>query len=424
MKPSESVKRYDSEVRLYTNYAIKNIKTVCKNYGPRPVGSEAEAQAQEHMRKELETSCDTVTREEFKCSDKAFMAWVPLGAVLLILSVAAFTFGLPVISVALSAITLFLILAEFIFYKPVLDVFFPKKTSGNVIGVRKATGETKRRIIIAGHTDSAFEWTYTYHGGHNMVLTVILNAVLAILVNLGGGIYYTVISDGFYNGIIWTADGWSGSALALKILAIVSYVTVPLLVAGIFFTNYKRPVTGANDDLSGCFVSAGVVKFLSANDIKFENTEIVSMMVGGEEAGLRGTKAYMKSHAQEIKDEKDVQTIFIAFDTVREHEFMAIYDKDMTGVVKNDKRVANLLQTAAKNIGYDVPIKAIELGSTDAAAASQAGIAAAAFTAMDPSPARYYHTRLDTEDNLDPRSLEIGLKLALETVFLFDEQGI
>ncbi len=26
MKASESVERYDSEVRLYTNYAIKNIK--------------------------------------------------------------------------------------------------------------------------------------------------------------------------------------------------------------------------------------------------------------------------------------------------------------------------------------------------------------------------------------------------------------
>lgn len=420
MKPSESVKNYDSEARLYTNYAIKNIKTVCKNYGPRPVGSESETKAQEHILKEFESSCDTAVREEYKCSDKAFMAWVPLGAVLLILSAAAFTFGLPVVSVALSVLTLFFILGEFIFYKPVLDIFFPKKTSGNVIGVRKPTGETKKRIIFAGHTDSAFEWTYTYHGGHGAVLTIILSAIFAIIVNLGGGIYAIVINGGVnYNGLVWFGDN-----LIYKIIAVVTYVTVPFLVAAIFFTNYKRPVTGANDDLSGCFISAAVVKFMSANNIRFENTEVVAMAVGGEEAGLRGTKAYMKAHADEIKAEKDVQTVFVAFDTVREHDFMAIYDKDMTGVVKNDKRVAQLVQTAAKNVGYDVPVKAIELGSTDAAAASQAGIAATAFTAMDPSPARYYHTRLDTEDNLDPKSLEIGLKIALETAFLFDEQGI
>lgn len=416
MKASESVARYDSEVRLYTNYAIKNIKKVCKDFGPRPVGSEAEKNAQLHMKKELESSCDTVTREEYKCSDKAFMAWVPLGAVLILFSIVMLTLGIPVASLAASLVTLFIILAEFIFYKPVLDVFFPKKTSGNVIGVRKASGETKKRIIIAGHTDSAFEWTYTYHGGHNAVLTIILTAVIAILLDIGGSIY-ALIAD--VQGIVWTGDN-----LAMKIIAVVTYVTVPVICAAIVFTNYKRPVMGANDDLSGCFISAAVVKFLAANDIRFENTEVVAAMVGGEEAGLRGTKAYMKAHAQEFKDDKNVETIFVAFDTIREHEFMAIYDKDMTGVVKNDKRVAKLLQNAAKEVGYDVPIKAIELGSTDAAAASQAGIPAASFTAMDPAPARYYHTRLDTEDNLDPKTLEIGLKIALETVFDFDEKGI
>lgn len=415
MKSTESVARYDSEVRLYTNYAIKNIKTICKKFGPRPVGSESEKNAQEYLQKELETTCDTVTREEYKCSDKAFMAWVPMCAVLLIIGHLFFTLGLPVVSLAIAAFSLLLILAEFIFYKPVLDVFFPKKTSGNVIGVRKASGETKRRIILSGHTDSAFEWTFTYHGGRPAVLGVIITAVVAVLVLIGGGIYALVAGG---DGIVWTGDN-----LVLKILAVVSYVTVPILILGIFFTNYKRPVMGANDDLSGCMVSAGVLKFMEANNLRFENTEVCVIMAGGEEAGLRGSKAWAKAHAEEIKDE-GVETVFVSFDTVRENEFMAIYDKDMTGTVKNDIRVAKLVQQAAKNVGYDVPIKAIELGSTDAAAISQAGLAASAFTAMDPSPARYYHTRLDTEDNLDPKSIEIGLKIALETVYLFDEQGI
>lgn len=415
MKSNQSVERYDSEVRLYTNYALKHIKTICKSFGPRPVGGEAEAKAQEYLKNELSTTCDSVTREEFKCSDKAFMSWVPICAVLIIIGHLFFTLGLPVVSLALAAVSLFLIIAEFIFYKPVLDVFFPKKTSGNVLGVRKASGETKRRIILSGHTDSAFEWTFTYHGGRPAVMGVIITAVVAILVLVGGGIY-AVIAD---KGMVWTSDD-----VALKVLAVVSYVTVPILGVGIFFTNYKRPVMGANDDLSGCMVSAAVLKFMDANNIRFENTEVCAMMAGGEEAGLRGSKAWCKAHGQEIKDESDIETVFVSFDTIREHEFMAIYDKDMTGMVKNDVRVAKLLQQAAENVGFTVPIKAIELGSTDAAAASQAGIPAAAFTAMDPSPARYYHTRLDTEDNLDPKTMEIGLKIALETVFLFDEQGI
>lgn len=415
MKSTESVGNYNSEVRLYTNYAIKHIKNICKSFGPRPVGSESEKNAQEYMQKELQETCDTVTREEYKCSDKAFMSWVPIGAILLIASIALFTFGIPIVTLVLSCITLFLILAEFIFYKPVLDAFFPKKTSGYVIGTRKASGETKKRIILSGHTDSAFEWTYTYHGGHAAVAGIIVTAIITILLNIGGGIYAIIANE----EMVWTSDN-----IALKIIAVITYITVPVLIAAIFFSNYNRPVMGANDDLSGCMVSAAALKFMQANDIRFENTEIVALLAGGEEAGLRGSKAWAKAHAAEVKAEKDVETVFVTFDTIRESEFMSIYDKDMTGMVKNDPRVAKLVQTAAKNCGYDVPIKTIELGSTDAAAISQAGIPASAFVAMDPSPARYYHTRLDTEDNLEPKTLEAGLKIALETVFLFDEQGI
>ena len=64
------------------------------------------------------------------------------------------------------------------------------------------------------------------------------------------------------------------------------------------------------------------------------------------------------------------------------------------------------------------------LGSTDAAAASQAGIAAASLVAMDPSPARYYHTRLDKADILVPETIEKVIDIALQTVFDFDEAGI
>ena len=81
-------------------------------------------------------------------------------------------------------------------------------------------------------------------------------------------------------------------------------------------------------------------------------------------------------------------------------------------------------EAAAKNVGVDVPIGVIELGATDAAAMSQAGVPASALTAMDPTPARYYHTRLDTADNLAAPAIDLGVKVALETVFLYDEKGI
>lgn len=418
MKSYESIPNFEIKVREYTNYAIKSIKNVCKNFGPRPVGSDAEKQAQEYMQADLEKWCDSVKREEFKCSDKAFMAWVPIGSILLILNVLFFTLGLSAIAFALSALTLFFVLGEFIFYKPVLDMFFKKKTSGNVYGVRKATGETKKRIIISGHTDSAFEWTYTYKGGRPVVALIIGVAVVSILLGLGANIYAMVHFDGAFGSVVWG----QGGNLALRILAVVMYLTVPVLIAAINFCNYKNPVVGANDDLTGCFISCAVAKFLSDNNIRFENIEVAVLCAGGEEAGLRGSKAFAKANSAMLND--GVETVFVGLDTIRDIEFIKIYERDMTGVVKNDRRVAELIQQAAKNVGVEVPIGTIELGATDAAAMSRAGVAASALTAMDPTPARYYHTRLDTADNLSAPAIDLGVKVALETVFLYDEKGI
>ncbi len=419
MKANESIPNYDIKVREYTNYAIKSIKNVCKNFGPRPVGSEAEMKAQEYMQADLEKWCDEVKREEYKCSDKAFMAWVPIGAILIILNVLAFTLGINIAGLVLSCLALFFVLAEFIFYKPVLDVFFPKKTSGNVYGVRKASGEVKKRIILSGHTDSAFEWTYTYKGGRPVVVLIIVTAVIGILLGIAANIYGMIHFGGPVGSIVWGEQG----NLALKIIAVVMYITIPVFVMALKFCDYKRPVVGANDDLTGCFVSCAAAKFLSDNDIRFENTEVAVLCAGGEEAGLRGAKAFAKAN-YDMLHQDGVETIFVGFDTIRELDFLDIYEKDMTGMVKNDRRVAELIQSAAKTVGFDVPIGTIALGSTDAAAMSQAKVPASSIVAMDPTPARYYHTRLDDADNLSPQAIEAGVKIALETVFLYDTKGI
>ena len=201
-------------------------------------------------------------------------------------------------------------------------------------------------------------------------------------------------------------------------LSIISVCFIPVFLFCLLFYDPKRIVEGANDNLTGCYTAMAVPRFLQDHDIRFENTEVWVVCTGAEEAGLRGAKAFCKAHAEQFKNEKDVETVFVGFDTVRDYDFMAIYNKDMTGLVKNDDEVSQLLYEGAKIAGYDIPFK------TDAAALSQAGIKATSFAAMDPAPARYYHTRLDTHDNLDLKTIEAGVDICLETVFLFDEKGL
>ena len=158
------------------------------------------------------------------------------------------------------------------------------------------------------------------------------------------------------------------------------------------------------------------LRFLSQEKSTFLN------LSGAEEAGLRGSKSFVKNHPE--LQNKDIETVVMGVDTICEMDFMKIYSKDMNGLTKNDERVAKLIQDGAKIAGYDVPTGVIELGATDAAAFSQKGIAAATFVAMNPEPSRYYHTRLDTVDMIKPQAIDAGVKIALETVFLYDEKGI
>ena len=166
-----------------------------------------------------------------------------------------------------------------------------------------------------------------------------------------------------------------------------------------------------------------VMQYLVDNDIRFENTEVISISMSSEEAGLRGAKAFAKAHAKEYAD-SGVETIAICTDTLRDFDDMGIYNKDMTGTVKLDAKVAGLVKEASNIAGLNLPYANVFFGSSDAAALAQGGMKACCLAAMDPTPARYYHTRLDTADNLDKRTIAAGVNTLLEAAFLFDEKGL
>ena len=418
MKAYESHTHYASKVRECSNFAVREIKRVCEQIGPRPAGFEGEKKAQDYVEKVMAPIADEVTRENFTLSPKAFMSWVTIDGVLAliaaVLGIIAFTGAVPelanafhIASIVLCVISIFFLVGEFLLYKKVLDPFFKKEESSNVICKIKAKDEVKRRIIIGGHIDSAYEWRYTYMGGPKLVTTVVAGAVLGLLLTLVVGIVGMFIDNSSAN----------------VVLIVLQAIVVPFLASVIFFVNWKLVVDGANDDLTGVFTSMAVLLYLKNNNISFENTEVIAVSMGAEEEGLRGSKAFAELHGDEYKND-GVETVFVALDTLRDYEFMGVVTKDMTATVKLDKSACALMKKASENAGVNVNFTTTPLGSTDAAAMQQGGIKSVAFTSMDPAPARYYHTRLDKVNMLEMKTIEDVLKSVLETVFLFDEQGL
>lgn len=411
MKAQDSVKNYPSALREMTNFSVRGIKKICKDVGPRPAGSEQEHEAQKLMAAELDGACDKVEIEPFDVHPGAFLGWILTDGIMMIAAIVLFFFGMSAIALALCALSLIFAIVEFLLYKKLLDPFFPKKTSHNVVAVRKPKGEVRRRIIFSGHADSANEWRFTYYGGSKLLVPIIGLSFVGILLGLVLGIWAVAAGHAFS-----AAD--SG---ALNVMRYVFLAWIPILFTALFFENKKRPVMGANDDLTGCFISMAVVKYMQQHDIRFENTEVWVVLTGSEEAGLRGAKEFCKAHKNELSD---VETVFVGLDTIRDYDFAAVYSRDLTGTVKNDAGACALVKEAAKQTGLDLPYKSVFFGATDAAAVTQAGMKAVSVAATDPAPAKYYHTRLDTADNLDIKTVEAVLGVALETAFLFDEKGL
>lgn len=414
MKAQEAVPHLESRVREYANYSVRGIKKLITEVGPRPCGSEAETKAHEYMNKELHSATDNVVTEPFKVHPRAFFGWFRIDAVCLLISVVLLNLGLAYIALPLLAVCIICLVGEFLLYKQFLDPLYPEETSHNTYATIKPTGEVKRHIIFGGHVDSSYEWRPTYYGTKVLMFFTFIYAAVGMGVCILAAIIACIKGQGF---AFLETEGIT------KIFGYVTIAFVPGFVMLFCFLAYKRPVQGANDNLTGVFTCTSILKFMKDNNITFENTEVSCLVSGGEEAGLRGAKAFAKAHKDMLTD-PNVETVFYAVDTLRDYDTMAIYKGDLSGFVKNCGQACALLKEAGSLAGVEMQYSTIYAGASDACAMTQAGVHATCFAAMDPGPPRYYHTRLDTYDNMDFKTVEKGFEIMVNTLFLFDEKGL
>lgn len=396
-------------------FSVKNITRIVNEIGPRKPGSPEELKAQELMAKELSKYCEDVKIEEFKVHRQAFMGFIPFTVACAIASVFTYAFASPIISLILVILGFIPLLLEFVMYKQFIDPLFIGHPSHNVIAKRAPKGEVKKRIVFVGHSDSQFEWTLNYLlGGVGMKL-VLIPAVVGLVADLIIAIIGIICAG--TNGALEAAEPrW------LMILGfVVGCVFIPFQLGFLFFQSYTKSVPGASDNLSGCYGAISVAKALEDTDTRFENTEVVVICSGSEEAGLRGAKAYVNAHEKELKE---IETCVIACDTFRDLETMAVYDRDMSGTVKHDWGVKHLVKNAGANCGYDLHFESVYIGASDAAAFTQKGVKATGFAAMDPTPPRYYHTRLDNVENLREDAIAAGIEILIEAACMYDKEGL
>lgn len=400
----------DKKKKKNVSYIVDGITHIIKTFEKRPPGSKGERDAQNYMAADLKNNMDKVWTEDFDLHPGAFMGWIYITVACLLLAFASFWFS-RILTLIFLILAIIPMVTQLILYKEVYDPLFKKMTSVNVVSTKKPKGEVKRRIILNGHADATWEWTILFKFGFGAFKAVFLISVIGVLYLLAVSIV-CLIANKF---------AFALPSTLYIILGLITIVFTPFWIALIWFSDEKTIVDGANDNLTGCYVPMAVAKILKEDAIELENTEFMVVLSGSEEAGLRGAKRFAAAHKEEYND---VETVVIPFETLREKEFLSVFERDLNMTVACDRQLLALIMKAGKNVGVDMKVGMVELGSTDAAAFTQAGFKSVCIGGMDHDLKPYYHTRRDTYDNLDPETIGLALDIALETVLLYDKEGL
>lgn len=301
-------------------------------------------------------------------------------------------------------------------YKPFCDIFYKKIEGHNYYAVRKPKGEVKKRIVISGHCDSAYQWRHIYYGKKIPLMGICMAGTI------GTGVVSFLIA------VITVIANFVDMGAFGDFLVNYSYyfhiLTALFMITLFLFVDFKTVSPGANDNLTGTYAAVCALRMLDMAGVEFENTEVVAMITDGEEAGLRGCKQWAKDHKDEYMN-SGVETAVLCVDTLTDLEHLNVYDRDMTGTVKHDPKFSKLVMDSAIEAGHnDLKFASVFFGSSDAAAFSQVGITSTCLAAMDPAPADYYHNVRDSYDRLVPEAIKTGYEIILSTIFNFDEKGL
>ena len=388
------------------SYMQREITRICRDFGPRSPGSDGEQHAAEYMADVLrrECGCPEVQVESFTGHPDSFYGYFYCSMVCDTLCGVLF-FIQPWLSILSGSLGLLLFLFHFVLYKQVIDPLFPKKRGTNVTAVRPCCGEVRQRIFLNGHTDAAWEFTLNYLFGG------IVFEIPGIMATIGV-FYFLSVSACRLCG----AGDWTYSAGMWGLIFIPFF-----LLLGLTY-NPKRIADGANDNLSGCMMGIALLREMEKHGIQTEHTEIGVILTGSEEAGLRGAKAWCRAHQD---DYRDVPTGIICFDTIQDPRHLMVNRKDLNGTVAADASLCDAFLRAAKAAGVPCRTGKVPMfgGATDSAAFTQGGFRSVAVTGLSHKLERFYHTRLDTSDHLNPEALENCYKAVAELVRRLEEDS-
>jgi hypothetical protein len=397
------------------DYVYNFIKTIIDKHGPRLPGSAEEQAASHDIEKYLgEATGKPVVRESFKLAPVASIGAISLlgiyGFVMLVLY-----YVNPIISMVLTAIGFAYAIIQIFMYKGWFDKLWKQHDSQNLYSVIDGGEKIDYTIVYSGHMDSSWNWNHSDTTPQFFIpkTALFILSFLAILV-------FSIINVAKGNGSTFFNIGVDKDQLWMTFLPL---ITIPGLYFGATFLSWDKRVAspGAMDNLSGVGTAMFMGKYYKENPEKLpKNCRIICAALGSEEAGLKGSIAFMKAH----KDDKDllINPIFLNVDSVSDYDHFGVISGDLWQGTNFDKGLIDLSTEVFKSLDLKTQAFKNPIGGCDSTPFCKAGYRTVTLVAQNPVLSNYYHTMHDKYERLDQRTMEKMLEgLVLITEKLHEE---
>jgi len=403
------------------------IKRVCEEIGPRSSATPKEYEGLELIETEIKKFADETFRDDFTCHPGAYPKGNVYIALLCLLGGYIAYLFIPALTLVLVGIGVLSIFSELLLMREAVDWLFPKKSSWNTFGKVKPTNETRKILILGGHADSAYEFPiYPRFRSKIVKLTfgsVFLGIGLIVILTI-----MKLIGQGFllaYASPIFTAGSFTWAFIDWFYFIAVAGGVVFFYVFLNYFSN--EVVDGANDNLSGVAVSLLVGKYLAENRPKYVETWVGAF--GCEECGQRGSKAFVKAHAQEIQN-----SCTLIPESCGAGNLIMIVEAEDFCFTDHCMPLVEKVTDAARKVTADAKAKGIPFtpsftarqpyADTDAMRFSEKGFDATAFLGLNKEDhfPEVWHEKADTYTSISKQIIGDVVEIILQFIENLDEE--
>ena len=380
------------------------IDEICETMGPRPSGGAEEYEAAILLQNKLDGWGVEATVERFRVGPRVLQTSIAACTVGYAIACSLY-FVFPLLSFLLLSAVFVAMTSPRLLGRDPLEAVLPKKSSSNVLGRIKAAKKRKHLVIFSGHHDSAYRMPALRRQALYPLLTVLSVVIFLAVVTLWGlslwrtvtGAHSAPTQPVWESYFLWFCTG--SAILAL------------LLAAGMLRGD---AVLGANDNLSAVAVAWEVARRLAASPP--EHVEVWIASYGSEEAGLKGSRAFVAEHHDELEN-----AIVVNMECLGQSGTLHALTGELITLTRHSKEAVALVEEAAADAS--VPVKRLFLlpGLTDATSFSRRGISATTIIRFnDAGYLDHYHNPEDAPASISEESLQQALSLCLAVVDKLD----